>query len=157
MYKQILQWITGHKLSELIALSYTHIFCNVKRNKVPLSDLPVPGDKIKDIHSDYWKVLKGLVLSLITAGGVIKLEEVRQAHTSRLFQVRSLRGHLAIYHIPGICIVRHQIPLIGIIPLRGLLITSCRDLIRFPSHFVPKSFRTYFGNFVLIIWSLRTQ
>ena len=28
---------------------------------------------VKDIHSDYWKAL---VISLITAGGVIKLEEV---------------------------------------------------------------------------------
>ena len=43
----------------------------------------------KDINSGYWKAL---VISLITAGGVIKLEEVWQAHSSRLFQVRSLRG-----------------------------------------------------------------
>ena len=29
---------------------------------------------------------------------------------------------LALCHIPGTCIVNHQIPLIGIIPLRGLFI-----------------------------------
>ena len=38
-------------------------------------------------------------------------------------------GGLALCHIPGTCIVNHQIPLIGIIPFRGLFITSCRDLI----------------------------
>ena len=84
--------------------------------------------ELKDINSDYWKAL---VLSLITAGGVIKLEEVWQAHSSRLFQVRSLRGV-----IPGTYIVNHQIHLIGIIPLRGLFITSCRDLI-IPSLWQP--------------------
>ena len=44
--------------------------------------------KFKNIYSDYWNAL---VISLITAGGVIELEEVWQAHFSRLFQVRSLR------------------------------------------------------------------
>ena len=44
---------------------------------------------LKDINSDYWKAL---VLSLITAGRIIKLEEVWQAHSSRLFQERSLWG-----------------------------------------------------------------
>ena len=72
---------------------------------------------LKDINTDYWNAL---VLSLITAGGLIKLEEVWQAHSSGLFQVRSLRD-LAICHIPGTCIVKHQFPLIDIIPLRGLL------------------------------------
>ena len=46
--------------------------------------------------------------SLITAGGVIKLEEVWQAHSSRLFQVRFLRGDLAICHTPGMCIINHR-------------------------------------------------
>ena len=90
---------------------------------------------LKGINSDYWKAL---VLSLITAGGVIKFEEVWQAHSSGLFQVRSLRGGggLALCHIAGTCIVNHQIPLIGIIPLRGIFITSWRDLI-IPSLWQP--------------------
>ena len=81
---------------------------------------------IKDIYSDYWEAL---VMSLKTAGGVIKVEKVWQAHSSRLFQVRSLKGDLAVCHTPGMCIINHQNPLIGIIPLRSLFITSCRDLI----------------------------
>ena len=50
---------------------------------------------VKGINSDYWKAL---VLSLITTGGIIKFEEVWQAHSSRLFQVRSLRGSSLMLH-----------------------------------------------------------
>ena len=59
---------------------YGHIFS---------SDLWSINIKVKDIHFDY---LKASAISLITAGGVIKLEEVWQAHSCRLFQVRSLSG-----------------------------------------------------------------
>ena len=79
------------------------------------------GIRIKSVkykNSDYWKVL---AIFLITAGGVIKLKEI--------FPGKVPERDLAVCHIPGTCITNHQNPLIGILPLMGLFITACRDLI----------------------------
>ena len=100
------------------------ILCHINGNI--LLNLRNDISSLKDIHSDYLK-------------GISRIpDNSRRGHktwrsvTGTLQQIipgKVPEGDLAICHIPGTCMINHQSPLIGIIPLRGLFITSCRDLI----------------------------